>query len=599
MKKRLALLLALLILLSAAALGEGTAPVDAAFGEVAAELGETPLSDAGVVEAVGPDDAREVLANDEVSLREVRTFDSRQSVSGETWESVDLVRAPGYAGKLAAVSGALRLRDVRIEGLPAEEVDLLDYFELLPGASIACPGSDGLALDISAVSINKGASRTLKLTLNGVSVPAKKARWTSSRTSVAKISKKGKLTGAGSGSAVVTATYNGASAVCRVEGTSFVNAKKVKLAQSAADVALYGTESLQVTLSPSDADRRSLTWTTSDPDVAMVDGAGAVTGVSEGSATIRVTTASGKYATCRVTVRQVAPTAIKPERTRLSLQPGDTHALTWATTPAGITFPEFALSSSDPAVCTVTGDGLITAVGIGTADVTIAYALDPSVAGVCKVFVGTTPALRMEGLVIGINPGHQIKTIKKRYPIAPWSTKKAKGVKTGAKGRYSKVNEYETTLQIGLKLKRILEEEGATVVITRTTNDVMLTNIDRAEMLNAANVDVALQLHCNTSPRHSQTGCSGYIRTTGEHVEVNRQIAATLTAAISEICGCPDLGVKIQNEFMSLNWTTTPSVLLEMGYLTNREEDLKLASDSYRELMARAICEGLARYFGR
>ena len=44
----------------------------------------------------------------------------------------------------------------------------------------------------------------------------------------------------------------------------------------------------------------------------------------------------------------------------------------------------------------------------------------------------------------------------------------------------------------GLKLKRILEEHGAKVVITRTTNDVMLTNIDRARMLNEAGVDVAL-----------------------------------------------------------------------------------------------------------
>ena len=44
-------------------------------------------------------------------------------------------------------------------------------------------------------------------------------------------------------------------------------------------------------------------------------------------------------------------------------------------------------------------------------------------------------------------------------------------------------------------LRRVLlEEQGATVVITRTSNDVMLTNIDRAKMLNAANVDVALQL---------------------------------------------------------------------------------------------------------
>lgn len=201
--------------------------------------------------------------------------------------------------------------------------------------------------------------------------------------------------------------------------------------------------------------------------------------------------------------------------------------------------------------------------------------------------------------MIGINPGHQIKTISKGYPIAPGSSKKAKGVKTGASGRATRQNEYEVVLQIGLKLKRILEEHGATVVITRTTNDVMLTNIDRAEMLNAAGCDIALQLHNDSCSNHSKSGVSGFIRTTGDWVEQSRRMAECLCEGMSARTGFKNLGVKIENGFMSLNWSTTPSVLLEMGYLSNRSDDKKLATDETREQLAWGIYDGICKYFGR
>lgn len=587
-----ALVMALLLCLSCAALGEETYVPE--VGEIA-----LPGCDAPVVNA--PDDLVEAApeAADPAALPETRVFSSMEKAGGETWESVELLRAQGYTGKLASVTGTLKLIDVMIEGVAADASNLLDYFELQPGASIVCSASGSLGLNVSALALNKGATKQLSLTSNGASVSAKKARWSTSNGSVAKVSSKGKLTGRGTGTAVVTVTYNGEKAVCRVYGTNFVNAKKIKLEKSSADLALYGTLQLKPVLSPENADPRSVSWSSSDDAVASVDSEGLVSGLAQGVATIRATLANGKYASCRLNVRYILPTEIKFNRGSVGLRPGDTCAMTVTTVPESVSDPGFQFYSRDTAVCTIDEEGVITAVGYGATEVVAACAADPSLIGTCAVNVLSDTTPRLTGLTIGINPGHQIKTIKKRYPIAPWSTKKAKGVKTGACGHYTKVNEYETNLQIGLKLKRILEEMGAEVVITRTTNDVMLTNIDRAEMLNAANVDIALQLHCNTSPHSSHRGCSGYIRTTGDWVEVSREMAATLTRAISETCGCPDLGVKIQNEFMSLNWTTTPSVLLEMGYLTNREEDHLLASDEYRELMAQGICEGICRYFGR
>ena len=256
--------------------------------------------------------------------------------------------------------------------------------------------------------------------------------------------------------------------------------------------------------------------------------------------------------------------------------------------------------SSDEFVAIVDHEtGEITAVNCGTATVTVISTANHSIKNTCTVCVIEEGAPRMAGLIIGINPGHQIKTIKTLYPIAPGSHKKAYGVKTGACGKWTRVPEYETNLRIGLKLRKLCQDAGAEVVITRTKNDVMLTNIDRAKMLNEAGVDVALQLHCNSISNKRANGNSGYIRTTGDWVEESRAFSKAITAAISAECGCVNLGVKINNEYMSLNWTTTPSVLLEMGYLSNREEDRLLATDEYRQKVAQGIFNGLCEYFGR
>ena len=205
----------------------------------------------------------------------------------------------------------------------------------------------------------------------------------------------------------------------------------------------------------------------------------------------------------------------------------------------------------------------------------------------------------LSGLIIGINPGHQIKTISKKYPMAPGSKKTGYGVKTGACGAWTGVPEYETNLQVGLKLARRLEDLGATVVITRTENDVMLTNIDRAEMLNDAGVDVALQLHCDSVDDRSVEGCTTYYRDNGDWADENRLLAQALTDGISAETGCVNRGARVNNNYMSLNWSTTPAVLVEMGFISNQKEDKLLASDEYRDLVADGIVRALRAYFER
>jgi len=526
-------------------------------------------------------------------------FTGTQVVESDTWQGLNLVRASGFTGPLAQVNGQLVLSAVTLDGVPARQADLSAYFTLGPTGSIVILDDSALTLNVCAFSFNKGSKATLTLYAGGTAVPPKQAKWASSNKSVARVSSRGEVKAKKAGVAIITATVSDVTTRCAVVVTDFKQVKSVKLSSKKLNLALYGSVQLGAAIKPADAYDPTLTWASSAPEIVSVDANGWIAGLSGGKATVTATAANGKSAKCVVTVQEIKPSALAFAQPYVSLNPGAQLAAQVRFNPETVSNPSVTFASSDPAVATVNASGLITAVGIGTATVTATSIANPAAQASCRVSVREPGSARMAGLKIGINPGHQIKTIKTKYPLAPGSSKKAYGVKTGACGKWTRVNEYETVLQIGLKLAQLLSDAGATVVITRTSNDVMLTNIDRARMLNEAGVDVALQLHCNSSSSARHEGCSGYIRTTGDWVNESRAIAAALTDAISASTGCVNLGVKVFNEYMSLNWTTTPSVLLEMGYLSNRKEDALLATDDYRQRMAEGIYEGLCAYFGR
>lgn len=297
-----------------------------------------------------------------------------------------------------------------------------------------------------------------------------------------------------------------------------------------------------------------------------------------------------------------APTSIAVERYYMTLAPGGSQAIEATVLPKKATDKTILYASANERIARVDAEGVVHAVSSGTTKITLTANANPKAKQTITVNVMEKGGKRLSGLKIGLNPGHQTSGIHKQYPLWPGSKKKADGCKVGSVGRYTRIPEYKTNLAISLKLRDLLEAEGATVIMTRTTNNVRLTNIQRANMLNEQNVDVALQMHCNGSSNKSKNGLSGYIRTGHKAVYAaeSRAISKSLTRAMSRATGAKNLGVKVGNGYMSLNWTTTPSVLLEMGYLSNKKEDNLLSkSEEYQQKMAEGIVEGLAEYFGR
>ena len=212
---------------------------------------------------------------------------------------------------------------------------------------------------------------------------------------------------------------------------------------------------------------------------------------------------------------------------------------------------------------------------------------------------GETPGLPLYGLKIGIDPGHQLKGDSGKEPVAPGSSETKARVAVGTRGVSTGRPEHEVDLEIALKLKELLEEMGALVLMTRETADVNISNVERAEMMNRWGADCTLRIHCDGAMDHSINGMAMYVRLSGDKAEESYELARCLLSAMGGTTGAKQRGVFKRNTYSGLNWSKVPAVLIECGYMSNPEEDSLLSTPEYQEKLALGMALGLMDYFGR
>lgn len=218
---------------------------------------------------------------------------------------------------------------------------------------------------------------------------------------------------------------------------------------------------------------------------------------------------------------------------------------------------------------------------------------------------GDTPSINvteesrglLDGVKVGIDPGHQAHSNSAQEPVSPGSKETKAKVSSGTQGVKTRVPEYEVNLQVALLLRDALEAQGATVYMTRDTNDIDISNVERAEMMNELGVDVVLRLHCNGSTNQSTSGIGLYVKSSGEGAEESYAISEVLIAAMGEATGANTESVHVRDTYSGLNWSTVPSILVEMGYMSNPDEDEKLCSPEYQSDLVHGMIDGLITYF--
>lgn len=206
---------------------------------------------------------------------------------------------------------------------------------------------------------------------------------------------------------------------------------------------------------------------------------------------------------------------------------------------------------------------------------------------------------RLSGIIIGIDPGHQAKGNSEKEPIAPGSKEMKAKTSSGTQGVKSRVPEYEVNLEVSLKLKEALEAEGATVLLTRETHEVDISNIERAVMMNEAGADLVLRIHCNGAEDASVNGIGLYVRATGACAEESYAASECILPAMAEKTGAKANGIYKRDTYTGLNWSEVPSILVEMGYMSNPEEDKKLVDPDYQALLVDGMVDGVCAYFSK
>gem|GEM_PF-459873 len=204
--------------------------------------------------------------------------------------------------------------------------------------------------------------------------------------------------------------------------------------------------------------------------------------------------------------------------------------------------------------------------------------------------------------VVVIDPGHQSRGDSTHEPIGPGAAETKPRVTGGTTGVVTRVPEYEVALQISMNLKMRLEAAGVNVIMTRTTNDVNISNAERAKMANEAGADLFVRVHADGSTDSTRCGIQtlypGENRWTGPIASPSRRAAKLVQESMVAATGAASLGITTRTDLSGFNWSKVPVILVECGFLTNPVEDRLLSSPHYQDKLAEGMTSGILEYLG-
>ena len=206
------------------------------------------------------------------------------------------------------------------------------------------------------------------------------------------------------------------------------------------------------------------------------------------------------------------------------------------------------------------------------------------------------------GHIVAIDAGHQAKANAEKEPIGPSSeTMKAK-MPAGAVGTVLGVKEYELTLTVAEKLKEELENKGYQVVMIRESHDVNLSNSERARLANESGAEIFIRLHANSMENTGVYGALAMCMTAQNPYNAalhdnSYRLAKTIIDQVCALTGTKNRGVQEVDNNGEINWSEIPVAVVEMGFLSNPDEERWLSEGDYQDKIVSGIAAAVDSYF--
>lgn len=206
----------------------------------------------------------------------------------------------------------------------------------------------------------------------------------------------------------------------------------------------------------------------------------------------------------------------------------------------------------------------------------------------------------LAGFKILIDAGHGCtkEYVEPKYPGATETT--VENSSTGATGVATHKREGELTLQVALLLQKSLEKLGVDVYMVRTTEGTPMSLRERAEMGNKLKVDLAFRIHADGIEDSSVRGASllypapDYV---GEKLsKTSKKASEIILKSYIKATEFNDRGTVARNDLVGFNFSKVPTVLIELGFMTNPDEDRLMFQKDFQKKMVEGITKGIKEY---
>jgi N-acetylmuramoyl-L-alanine amidase len=155
-------------------------------------------------------------------------------------------------------------------------------------------------------------------------------------------------------------------------------------------------------------------------------------------------------------------------------------------------------------------------------------------------------------------------------------------------------------LRVALRLRDILKAAGVKVIMVRTTENVNIPNSKRAKIANDAKAGLFIRLHCDGATSKSTHGfltlVPGRNKWTGPILTASARAGRDIQRTAVAATGALSRGITPRSDMSGFNWSHVPSVIVEMGLMTNPAEDRLLSNAAYEQKLAQGIANGILAF---